>query len=90
MYKARIRVTLRKSILDPQGKAVEHALHNLNYGSVAQVRVGKYVELSIDEPDEASADKVAREACERLIANPVMEDFEIELEKQSESEVAQS
>jgi len=90
MYKARIRVTLRKSILDPQGKAVEHALHNLNYGAVAHVRVGKYVELSIDEADETTAMKVATEACEKLIANPVMEDFQIELERQSDDELVQA
>lgn len=80
MFIARIRVTLRKSILDPQGKAVEHALANLDYRSVNQVRVGKYVELMIDESSEEEARRVATESCEKLIANPVMEDFVIELQ----------
>jgi phosphoribosylformylglycinamidine synthase PurS subunit len=80
MYIARIRVTLRKSILDPQGKAVQHALANLNFNSVSQVRVGKYVELFIDEDSEEAALAVATESCERLITNPVMEDFEIDLQ----------
>lgn len=83
MFIARIRITLRKSILDPQGKAVEHALANLDYGTVTQVRVGKYVELIIDEPSEDEARRVATESCQKLIANPVMEDFVIDLQPHS-------
>lgn len=81
MYKANIHVTLRPSILDPQGKAVHHALENLGYASVDRVRMGKYVELWIDEADEAAARDVAEAACEKLLANPVMEDFEVTLER---------
>lgn len=81
MYKAHIHVTLRPSILDPQGKAVHHALDNLGYASVDRVRMGKYVELWIDEADESAALKVAEAACEKLLANPVMEDFEVSLER---------
>ncbi len=80
MYKANIRITLRPSILDPQGKAVHHALKNLGFDTVDQVRMGKYVEMWIETDDEAEADRVAREACEKLLANPVMEDFDITLE----------
>ena len=80
MFIARIRITLRKSILDPQGKAVEHALENLQYKSVEGVRVGKYIELMIDEESDVSALRVATESCEKLLANPVMEDFEIDLQ----------
>ncbi len=81
MYKAKITVTLRPSILDPQGKAVHHALESLGYATVDQVRMGKYAEMWIDEEDEGVADRIAQEACKRLLANPVMEDYSIILEK---------
>jgi phosphoribosylformylglycinamidine synthase len=81
MYKAAINVKLRPSILDPQGKTAHHALESLGFGSVERVRMGKHVEIWIDEMTEKAALQVAREACERLLANPVMEDFEISLEK---------
>ena len=81
MYKARIHVTLRPSILDPQGKAAHHALHNLGFDAVERVRMGKYIEMWIDEADEAAAERVAREACEKLLANPVMENFTVAIEK---------
>ena len=84
MYKARIQVTLRPSILDPQGKTTHHALENLGFDAVERVRMGKFVEMWIDEASEESAEKVARQACEQLLANPVMEDFEIRLEKAGE------
>jgi len=80
MYKASIRITLRPSILDPQGKAVHHALENLGFEGVDQVRMGKYVEMWIDTDEEAEAERVACEACEKLLANQVMEDFDITLE----------
>ena len=81
MYKAKINVTLRPSILDPQGKAVHHALESLGYGAVEHVRMGKFVEMWIDEQTEEEAAAVARAACEKLLANPVMEDYSIFLEK---------
>jgi phosphoribosylformylglycinamidine synthase subunit PurS len=81
MYKASIRVTLRPSILDPQGKATRHALMNLGHGAVSDVRIGKYLELIIEEDDEHRALDIANEACRKLLANPVMEDFAVTLEK---------
>ena len=80
-YKAKIRVTLRPSILDVQGKAVQHALDNLGYSSVYMVRIGKYIEVSINEDNLADAERIADEACRKLLANTVMEDYSIELEK---------
>ncbi len=80
MYKANIHVTLRPSILDPQGKAIHHALENLGHGAVDRVRMGKYVELWIDASSEEAAERVARAACEKLLANPVMEDFTVDIE----------
>ncbi|ARA91775.1 MAG: phosphoribosylformylglycinamidine synthase subunit PurS [Bacteroidetes bacterium] len=81
MFKAHVAVTLRPSILDPQGKAIQHALHNLGATAIERVRVGKYIELWVEEDDEAAAEAIVREACEKLLANPVMEDFTIELER---------
>lgn len=81
MYKATISITLRPSILDPQGKAIHHALDNLGYDTVEEVRMGKLAELMIDESTREAAEHIAREACEKLLANPIMEDFEITLEE---------
>lgn len=79
-YRATIRITLRPSILDPQGKAIHHALHNLGYAAVEDVRVGKLVRLQIDAEDPAEAERIAREASAKLLANEVMEDFTVEVE----------
>jgi phosphoribosylformylglycinamidine synthase len=81
MYKASIIVRLRPSILDPQGKATHHALGELGFASVERVRMGKYIEIWVDEKNEDDARRVATEACARLLANPVMEDFQITLEE---------
>lgn len=86
MYKATISITLRPSILDPEGKTVHHALTNLGYDQIDQVRMGKRAEVWIDEEDEEEARRVATEACEKLLANPVTENFEIQLEPVSEAE----
>ncbi|MEM6337738.1 MAG: phosphoribosylformylglycinamidine synthase subunit PurS [Bacteroidota bacterium] len=80
MYKATVQVTLRPSILDPQGKAVHQALGSLGFDGVSSVRMGKLAELMVDAPSEEAAEALVREACEKLIANPVMEDFAITIE----------
>ncbi|MBF0585479.1 phosphoribosylformylglycinamidine synthase subunit PurS [Prosthecochloris sp. N3] len=79
-YKAKIRVTLRPSILDVQGKAVQHALDNLGYSTVDSVRIGKYIEVMIDEDSLDDARRIGDEICRKLLANTVMEDYSIELE----------
>ncbi|MDX1419281.1 MAG: phosphoribosylformylglycinamidine synthase subunit PurS [Rubricoccaceae bacterium] len=81
MYKAVVTVTLRSSILDPQGKAVRHALHDLGHGAVQRVRIGKHIELTVDAPSAEAAERTVREACEQLLANPVMEDFDVRVEE---------
>jgi phosphoribosylformylglycinamidine synthase len=78
-YKATIAITLRPSILDPQGKTVHRALTDLGYDAVARVRMGKRAEVWIDAPDEAAARALAEDACAKLLANPVTEDFTITL-----------
>lgn len=81
MYKATIAITLRPSILDPEGKTVHNALTNLGYESVERVRMGKRAELWIEADDEATARQIATDTCEELLANPVTENFEIEIEE---------
>jgi phosphoribosylformylglycinamidine synthase PurS subunit len=84
MYIAKILITLRKTILDPQGKAVEHSLKSLGYDSIKDTRIGKYVELKIDAKDELSAKTIADEACKKLLANSVMEDYSFDVIKSEE------
>jgi phosphoribosylformylglycinamidine synthase len=79
MFKAQISVSLRRSILDPQGKATHHALSQLGFEDVNHVRIGKMIEMQIDANTAAAAEAIARSACEKLLANPVTEDFEIEI-----------
>ena len=90
MFKATISIRLRPSILDPEGKTVHHALTNLGYDEIDRVRMGKRAEVWIDEDSEDAARQVATEACEKLLANPVTEDFEIELERVSDEEMEAS
>lgn len=79
MYSARIKITLRRSILDPQGMAVENSIKSLGYGNVTDTRIGKYIELMIDATSEAEAEKITEEICKKLLANPVMEDYDFEI-----------
>ena len=81
MYLAKIIVTLRKSILDPQGKAVHHALQSLGMVNVDEVRMGKFIEMKINSSQQAEAERTTDEACKKLLANPVMEDYHFSLEK---------
>jgi phosphoribosylformylglycinamidine synthase PurS subunit len=76
LYKAQIKVTLRKSILDPQGKTVEHSIQSLGYKDVVDTRIGKYVELKLNSQTEEDAKKITEAVCSKLLANPVMEDYE--------------
>lgn len=80
MKKVRIYVTLRESVLDPQGTAVKGSLHTMGYHEVADVRIGKYLELQID-PSERDIDGIVKEMCEKLLANTVIEDYRYEIEE---------
>ena len=77
-YNVQIKVMPLKDLLDPQGKAVLGGLQNLGLGTVADVRVGKHITLQIDAASEAEAKQIADEASNKLLANPVMEFYEIE------------
>lgn len=77
--KARIHVTLKNGVLDPQGKAVEHALGSLGFSGVENVRQGKYIELNLTETDPVKAEAQAQDMCEKLLANTVIEDYSVEI-----------
>ncbi len=77
--KARVTVMLKEGVLDPQGEAVKHALNSLKYNKVKSVRQGKVIEIGIDEISEERANKSIREMCEKLLANTVIESYEIEI-----------
>lgn len=83
MYKAQISVSLRRSILDPQGKATHNALSQLGFDGIEQVRIGKLIEMKISADSKDDAESIARRACEKLLANPVTEDFEVEIISES-------
>ena len=77
--KARIIVTLKPGVLDPQGKAIQNALGALGFSGVTEVRQGKYIEVALDETDKAKARAAAETMCEKLLANTVIENYHIEL-----------
>lgn len=79
MYSSHIKITLRKSILDPQGKAVEHSIESLGYKSIKDTRIGKYIELKLDASSKDEAAKITDEVCKKLLSNPVIEDYEFEV-----------
>jgi len=80
MFKAKVNVTLRPSILDPKGKAAHHALENLGLNQVEKVRIGKFIELDVSAESEEAAKTIVEQACSKLLANEVMEDFTIVIE----------
>jgi len=76
--KARVTVTLKPGVLDPQGKAIEGALKSLGVTGVARVRQGKVFDIELDAADRAAADRQLAEACEKLLANAIVEDYAVE------------
>ncbi|MGE4528900.1 MAG: phosphoribosylformylglycinamidine synthase subunit PurS [Rhodospirillaceae bacterium] len=78
--KAKVHVTLKQGVLDPQGKAVQHALASLGFTGVGDVRQGKFIELDIAETDAAKAKAQVEEMCKKLLANTVIENYAIDLE----------
>lgn len=79
MTKARITVTLKNGVLDPQGKAIESALSGLGFAGVGAVRQGKVFDVQIEETDPAKAETALRQMCEQLLANTVIEDYSISI-----------
>ena len=79
MYLAKVYITLKPTVNDPQGLTIKGALHNLGFGSVEDVRAGKYIEVKITEKDVAAARKQVDEMCRKLLANPVIENYRFDL-----------
>jgi phosphoribosylformylglycinamidine synthase len=77
MYNAEVKIMLRPAILDVQGKTVENALHSLGYNNAGHVRIGKHITLEIEAGSREEAERIAREVSEKVLSNPVMEDFEV-------------
>ena len=77
MIKARVTVTLKNGVLDPQGKAIEHALDGLGFAGIGQVRQGKVFDVEIDGADKAKAEADLKSMCEKLLANTVIENYSI-------------
>ncbi len=77
---ARIYVTLKRGVLDPQGKAIEHSLHALGFEEVEGVRLGKYIELSVRNGDREPASRRIDEMCRKLLANGVIEEYRFDIE----------
>ena len=77
--KARVTVTLKSGVLDPQGKAIGHALGQLGFAGVGEVRQGKFIEIELAETDLAKAKAAAEDMCRKLLANTVIEDFRVEV-----------
>ena len=79
---ARIHVTLKPVVLDPQGEAVLHGLQQLGYSDVVGVRVGKYLEVTLAAADQAAAEEAVRQMCDKLLANPVIERYDFNVAEQ--------
>ena len=77
--RVKIFVSLRSGVLDPQGQAIERSLHTLGYSEVQDVRMGKYPELRVEAASREAAESRIREMCDKLLANPVIEDYRFEI-----------
>lgn len=78
--KAKVFVTLKNGVFDPQGKVVQQSLATLGYSEVGQAKIGKYIELDLNETDSQKAEKRVKEMCQKLLANTVIESYKIQLE----------
>jgi phosphoribosylformylglycinamidine synthase len=76
-FRVGVHIVPRRGLLDPQGKAVTDALHTLGFAAVQDVHIGRHVVVELDAPDRPAAERSTRDMCEKLLANPVTEDFEI-------------
>lgn len=81
MYKATVIVKRRPSILDPQGKAVEKGAQLLGFNNIEGTRIGKFIEFSVNISDKKAAEKEVKDYCDKLLTNPIMEDYEFKLEE---------
>ncbi len=80
-YLARVDVTLKPTVNDPQGNTIRDALHALGFGAVGSVRAGKYMEIRVEAASKKAAGEQVTEMCKKLLANPVIEDFRFEVDE---------
>ena len=78
--KAKVHITLKPGVLDPQGKAIAHALESLGFDDVNGVRQGKYIELDLGDADAANAEARVKDMCEKLLANTVIENYRVDID----------
>ncbi|MFH1645102.1 MAG: phosphoribosylformylglycinamidine synthase subunit PurS [Candidatus Omnitrophota bacterium] len=81
MFEAKVNIMLKKTVADPQGITIKHALESLGNNNVKDVRIGKLVKLNVDAENEESAKGQLEEMCQKLLANPIIEDYNFELRK---------
>ena len=81
--KAKVHITLKNGVLDPQGKAIQNALAHLGFGGIDEVRQGKYIEIKLAETDPAKAKARVSAMCEKLLANTIIENYSVEVEGES-------
>lgn len=81
MYLARVDISLKPTVNDPEGLTIKGGLHSLGFSSVDSVRAGKYMEIRIEAKDKAEAEEQVTEMCRKLLANPVIEEFRFEIEE---------
>lgn len=81
MYEAQIKITLKKTVADPQGLTVKHALEALGFGGIGLVRMGKFITIQLQARDKDKAQVEAKGMCEKLLANPIIEDFSLEVKE---------
>jgi phosphoribosylformylglycinamidine synthase PurS subunit len=79
--RVRIFVSLKPGVLDPQGKAIERSLHSLGYAEVQDVRMGKYLEINLEQDARQTVEARVRDMCDKLLANPVIEDYRFDIEE---------
>ena len=87
MFKAKVLIKRRPSILDPQGKAVEKGAEHLGIKNIRDTRIGKYIEFTVDTNDKTAAEKEVNDYCTKLLSNPIMEDFEFTLTEFNSTEI---
>jgi phosphoribosylformylglycinamidine synthase len=80
VFRSKVYVTLKKSILDPQGKAVEQGIHSLGFESISNVRIGKYIEMDVETDSREKAENMTKEISDKLLANLVMESYSCSVE----------
>ena len=85
MFLAKVLISLKPTVSDPQGQTIHSGLRELGFGSVRSVRAGKYMEITLDEESESDAARHVEEMCEKLLANPIIDDYRFELEQVSDA-----